>query len=117
MELIRTLLVCLIFGGILQEEQRSQPAIVYSHQELLYVAPFTKHIGTSHNIPTELLWRTRRGARAGAKRNRRQRKRIWKESYKLALPSIIMGNVWSMNNKMEELETLVRSQKSTGTAV
>lgn len=49
---------------------------------------------------------------ARAKRNRRQRERAWRETYKLALLSVIMGNVRYANNKMDELETLIRSQRT-----
>lgn len=41
----------------------------------------------------------------------REREGTWRETYRPTLPSITMVNVSSLNNKMEELESLVMSQK------
>ncbi len=49
--------------------------------------------------------------RAKIKRNRRLRERAWRGVFRPAVPPIIMGNARSVNNKMEELESLIRSQK------
>ncbi|KAK0135785.1 hypothetical protein N1851_028349 [Merluccius polli] len=100
-----------LLGQLLHAEQTSQPAIVYSRQELLELAPSAKVAGTRHNIPAELLRKRCRGTRAGIKRNRRRSEKAWRRTFRPALPSIIMGNVRSLNNKFEELEALVRSQK------
>lgn len=51
-----------------------------------------------------------RGIRAGVKRNRRQRERAWRKSFKPAILTVVMGYIRSLSNKMEELESLVRSQ-------
>ncbi|XP_060947988.1 serine/threonine-protein phosphatase PP1-beta catalytic subunit-like [Limanda limanda] len=55
-------------------------------------------------IPEELR-RRRRGCRAGVKRRERKRR------FKPCLPSVIMGNVRSLPNNMEELTALTRLQR------
>uniref|UniRef100_A0AAQ5Z3V2 CLN6 transmembrane ER protein a n=1 Tax=Amphiprion ocellaris TaxID=80972 RepID=A0AAQ5Z3V2_AMPOC len=55
------------------------------------------------DIPAELR-RRRRGCRAGLKRREKRRR------YKPSVPSVIMGNVRSLPNKMEELTVLTRLQ-------
>ncbi|KAJ8385610.1 hypothetical protein AAFF_G00184720 [Aldrovandia affinis] len=65
----------------------------------------------THQIPEELK-RNSRGRR-GRGRRARQRKteaRREKRRFKPYLPSIIMGNVRSLANKMDELTALARSQ-------
>ncbi|KAK0131074.1 hypothetical protein N1851_034224 [Merluccius polli] len=111
MEWLFGLLMFALLGQLLHVEQTSQPAIVYSRQELLELAPSAKVASTRHNIPAELLRKRRRVTRAGIKRNRRRSEKAWRRTFRPALPSIIMGNVRSLNNKFEELEALVRSQK------
>lgn len=66
------------------------------------------------DVPEELLQKRRREKQAGVKSNRRKRERVWRDAYRPALPSGIMGNLCSMGNKMEELETLIRSQSLLG---
>lgn len=82
----------------------------YNRQKLLDLAQGSK-FGVRHDIPVEILQRRHRGTRAGVKRNKWRRVRAWRETFKPAIPSITMGNVRSLTNKLEELETLVRAQK------
>ncbi|KAI3360249.1 hypothetical protein L3Q82_014566 [Scortum barcoo] len=56
------------------------------------------------DVPRELK-RRRRGRRAGVERRARRR------CYRPVLPSIIMGNVRSLPNKMDELVALTRHQR------
>lgn len=89
---------------------REAPTFVYTRRELLDLVQGSK-FGIKHDIPKEILRRRHHGIRAGVKRNKKSRERVWKETFKPALPSITMGNVCCLTNKLEELETLVRSQK------
>lgn len=100
-----TLLVQLLYA-----EHMIQPTMVDSCKELLELAPLAKVAGTRHNIPAELIKRRRQGRRAGIKRNRRRGMNM-ERTFRPALPSIIVGNVRSLNNKFEVLESFVRSQK------
>lgn len=75
---------------------------VFSSEELFSLN--LRKSGVSHPIPAELK-RRYRGCRAGAGLKARK----WR--YKPFLPSIIMGNVNSLTNKSDELETLVKTQK------
>uniref|UniRef100_A0A665T724 Reverse transcriptase domain-containing protein n=1 Tax=Echeneis naucrates TaxID=173247 RepID=A0A665T724_ECHNA len=74
----------------------------YSREELLGLKT-TAHAGIRHHIPAELR-RRYRGCKAGAKLkakladNRRR--------FKPSIPSIIMGNVNSLPNKIDELSAL-----------
>ncbi|KAI4904532.1 hypothetical protein NFI96_034261 [Prochilodus magdalenae] len=68
------------------------------------------------NIPEELWRRTHRGCRGGTKqrtgKSRAKRRRLMeKKGYKPRLPTLIMGNVRSLANKMDELAALAMSQK------
>ena len=91
------------------EPQGLQPLkITYTRQELLDLAQLSRIAGSRRDIPAEILRKRRRGTRAGTKR--KQKRRAFKRTFKPALPTVIMGNVRSLNNKTEELESLVRSQ-------
>lgn len=87
-----------------------QTAVVYTRQELLNIGHFSTY-GIRHDIPRELLKRRHRGTRAGVKRNKRRLARTWRATFKPAVPSITMGNVRCLTNKLDELETLIRNQK------
>ncbi|XP_065817350.1 uncharacterized protein [Labrus bergylta] len=62
------------------------------------------HPAERPDIPAELR-RKRRGCRAGVKCREKKRR------YKPSVPSLIMGNVRSLPNKMEELTALTRLQR------
>lgn len=70
--------------------------LVYSREELFALKT---NVGTQHNVPAELR-RKFRGCKAGAKLKAAQRR------FKPAIPSILMGNVNSLPNKMDELLAL-----------
>ncbi|XP_072547785.1 sialoadhesin-like [Salminus brasiliensis] len=68
------------------------------------------------NVPEDLWRRTHRGYRGGTtRRTGTARARRWrlmeKRGYRPRLPSLSMGNVRSLANKMDEPAALVRSQK------
>lgn len=95
----------LLFLGLLATtfgEPVSRP-IVYSRDQLLALSNSRVLPEEGHEIPKE-LWHRRRGCRAGAKYRERRRRN------KRSIPSILMGNVRSLPNKMEELMALTRLQ-------
>ncbi|KAK7880206.1 hypothetical protein WMY93_033125 [Mugilogobius chulae] len=59
--------------------------------------------GQRHEIPAELK-RKYRGSRAGRRRRLRRRR------YKPYIPSVVMGNVRSLANKMDELTALTKTE-------
>ena len=77
--------------------------IVYSRDQLLALRTAAK--GDKHQIPAEILRKTRRGRRGG---------RILREkrnSARPVLPSVIMGNTRSLANKADELAALARFER------
>ena len=72
---------------------------VYTRDQLLALQTQAQQIGSYVDFPEDIIIRKprRRGHRGGVKSHYRKR---WKRG---ALPSIIMGNVRSLNNKMDEL--------------
>ncbi|XP_051814888.1 uncharacterized protein LOC127537121 [Acanthochromis polyacanthus] len=76
---------------------------IYSREELFSLRQ--NKSGLQHPIPVDIL-RCFHGCRAGAKVKARK----WR--YKPFLPSVIMGNVNSLPNKSDELETLVKTDKT-----
>jgi len=76
-------------------------SLVYSREELLALRRSTH--GQRHNIPEE-RHRRYRGCKAGAKLKARLAEK--RRRFKPSLPSVIMGNVNSLPNKMDELSTL-----------
>ena len=77
--------------------------IVYSREQLLALSQARPPQWERPSIPVKLR-RRRRGCRAGVQHRAKRRR------YKPAVPSIIMGNVRSLPNKMEELSALTRLQ-------
>ncbi|KAK0131579.1 hypothetical protein N1851_033755 [Merluccius polli] len=75
--------------------------IVYTRDELLTLSKPPPFTGTRHQIPEELR-RRRRGCRAGLMRKARRRR------FKPCIPSIVMGNVRSLVNKVDKLGALIR---------
>lgn len=78
-------------------------SIVYSREQLLALSQVRLPPGERPHIPVKLR-RRRRGCRAGVKHQEKRRR------YKPAVPSVIMGNLRSLPNKMEELTALTRLQ-------
>lgn len=80
---------------------------VYLKSELLALRKISA--GIKHNIPIELKKRYR-GTRAGAKLKARAiAKKERRRRYKPTIPSVVMGNVNALSNKVDELFALVRS--------
>ena len=78
--------------------------VVYHRDQLLMLSKVKIISEITSQIPKELK-RKRRGCRAGV----RQREKRWR--FKPFLPTVVMGNVRSLANKMDELQVLARSQK------
>ncbi|CAI5651296.1 unnamed protein product [Oreochromis niloticus] len=88
------------------ERVEVRPPIVYSRDQLLALgASAALPTAEQANIPREVR-RKRRGTRAGIGRRSKFRR------YRPAIPSIIMGNVRSLPNKVDELAALTRHQRS-----
>ncbi len=80
--------------------------LIYTREELLECRA---HAGTPPTDIAAELRRRRRGKRAGIKtRERRQRNR---RRYQPCLPSVVMGNMRSLANKLDEIATLTSSQQ------
>ncbi|KAK0155060.1 hypothetical protein N1851_002626 [Merluccius polli] len=82
----------------------SSGGIVYTREQMIALCKPVLLPGDRPAIPQELRGK-HRGCRAGTKR-REKRKR-----HKPAVPAIIMGNVRSLGNKMDELSALVKTQR------
>lgn len=100
-------------------QQHGAGFFVYTRDQLIALQPASIFDPTLYrilNIPDEIRRRTVRGCRDGRKRRRRkveQSQAVRKEKarkYKPYLRSLIMGNMRSLNNKMDELTALVRKQ-------
>ncbi|XP_054866081.1 uncharacterized protein LOC129348770 [Amphiprion ocellaris] len=100
-------LLCLLLFSELFKSASGDPfshgSIVYSREQLLALSQARPPSWERPDIPAELR-RRRRGCRAGLKRREKRRR------YKPSVPSVIMGNVRSLPNKMEELTALTRLQ-------
>ncbi|XP_017537692.1 uncharacterized protein LOC108410896 [Pygocentrus nattereri] len=83
---------------------RSHGSIVYNRGQLLALRQTAVLPDERPDISRELR-RKRRGCRAGALRRTKRRR------YRPVLPSVIMGNVRSLPNKMDELAALTRHQR------
>lgn len=107
------LLTFLPLGQLLAKPRSNIKKLVTtcSRQELLELAPFSKLAGCNHSIPAEILKKRHSGTRAGIKRNRQQRERALRGVLWPTHPSVAMGNICCLKNKMEELEGLTRTQK------
>ncbi|TWW65035.1 hypothetical protein D4764_22G0006820 [Takifugu flavidus] len=98
------LLISSLFDTASGDPSQSRGSLVYSRDQLFALrssAPLPKE---RPDVPPELM-RTKRGCRAGVERRARRRR------YRPVLPSIIMGNVRSLPNKMDELAALTRHQR------
>ncbi|KAF7644468.1 hypothetical protein LDENG_00221520 [Lucifuga dentata] len=103
--LVRVVACLLLFFGLFgtsSGDPFSRGSVVYTHEQLLALCDTKILPNKRPEIPKELR-RRRRGFRAGAKYRERRR-------YKPCVPSVIMGNVRSLANKMEELTALSRLQ-------
>ncbi|KAK7922573.1 hypothetical protein WMY93_009475 [Mugilogobius chulae] len=79
--------------------------LVYTKEQLLALRSAAVLPRDRHDIPADLLKKTRRGCRAGRKLRERKRR------FRPVLPSVIMGNVRSLSNKTDELAALTRYQR------
>ena len=79
--------------------------IVYTRDQLLALSSTAVPPHEQPDVPRELR-RRRRGCRSGAVRHRR------KTCYRPVLTSVIMGNVRSLPNKMDELTVLTWHQRN-----
>lgn len=89
--------------SILAQQHHVDGAIVYNRDLLFSLRPGGL-VRERPEIPKEM----RRRCRAGAKCQ------VRKTSYKPYLPSITVGNVSSLANKIDELAALARSQREYG---
>ena len=89
--------------------ENSNTKRIYSRNQLLEIR--TKTTPERTHVPgvPEEIRRPYRGCRAGAKVKARLLAKRWK--YKPTVPSCVMGNVNSLPNKMDELASLVRTEK------
>ena len=89
-----------------------QRRIVYSRDQLMELKP-AGLATVKEDIPAELWRKTHRGCRGNGSLWRRKGAKhcrlMEKKTYKPCLPSLIMGNVRSLGNKMDELTSLTRS--------
>ncbi|XP_061132343.1 uncharacterized protein LOC133152617 [Syngnathus typhle] len=103
-----TFIVCsrLIFElfGVASGEPSILGSVVYTRDQLLAWRYTTLPCGLRTEIPKEIRPQ-RKGCRAGVKCRQRKRR------YKLCLPSVIMGNMRSLQSKMEVLTALTRTQR------
>ncbi|XP_035812432.2 uncharacterized protein LOC118471519 [Amphiprion ocellaris] len=91
--------------------QTSINRLVYSKAELLTLENNVK-AGVRHLIPPELR-RKYRGCRARRKHKAKMKARITNRTlFKPPIPSVVMGNVNALTNKMDELTALIGSQRS-----
>merc|ERR1712035_180988 len=98
-QLVRVVICLLLTFGLFKTtlgDPFSHGSFVYTRDQLLALCHTRVLPSERLQIPEELR-RRRRGCRAGAKRRERKRR------YKPAILSVIMGNVRSLPNKMEEL--------------
>ncbi|CAM4427607.1 unnamed protein product [Leuciscus chuanchicus] len=79
--------------------------IVYIRHQLLALRRAAEILRDRHVIPPELLYKTRRGCRAGKKLREKKRR------FRPAVPSVTMGNLRSISNKTDELSALTRYQR------
>ncbi|KAK7913293.1 hypothetical protein WMY93_013504 [Mugilogobius chulae] len=79
--------------------------LVYTKEQLLALRSAAVSPRDRHEIPADLLKKTRRGCRAGRKLREKKRR------FRPVLPSVIMGNVRSLSNKTDELAALTRYQR------
>lgn len=96
-----------LFLTVSGDSARSHGPIVYSRDQLLALGSNAVLPNDKPDVPCELK-RRRQGSRAGVARRARRRK------YRPFLPSIVMGNVRSLPNKMDELAALIQHQREYG---
>jgi len=98
--------IFLLFPTLFVKESHVEKSgsVVYSWDQLIALGKPLLLPWVRTEIPEELQ-RRHRGCGAGAKR------RAEKGKYKPSVPAIIMGNVGSLGNKMDELGALIRNQR------
>ncbi|TWW68206.1 hypothetical protein D4764_19G0000040 [Takifugu flavidus] len=98
------LLISSLFDTASGDPSRSRGSLVYSRDQLFALRSSAALPKERPDVPPELR-RRKRGCRTGVERRGRRRR------YRPVLPSIIMGNVRSLPNKMDELAALTRHQR------
>ena len=86
-------------------------AFVYSGEQLIALMQ-AGMVARPADLPPDLWRKTHRGCRGGKQRRGRRltrNVRLERRKFKPCLPSTVMGNVQSLNNKMDELTALTRS--------
>ena len=85
----------------------------YSREFLCSLADKQQGVSSWSDLPSEIRRRTKRGKRAGTiVKEVKKKKLISKRRFKPCLPSLVIGNVRSLNNdKMDMLEGLTVSQR------
>lgn len=84
--------------------------LVYTRTELLALKD-NVIVGSRHLIPLEIR-RKYRGCRAGRKQKAKLRVRAAnRKRVRPPIPSVVMGNVNALSNKMDELTALIRNQR------
>jgi len=86
-----------LFTSVSADLACSHGSIVYTREQLMALHDTAVLPKGRPDIPRDLRRRKRQGSCAGRERRARRRR------YKPVLPSIIMGNVRSLPNKMDEL--------------
>ncbi|XP_055367950.1 uncharacterized protein LOC129604646 [Betta splendens] len=84
--------------------------IVYTAEQLIALRSAVVLPRDRHEITAEVLVKSRRGRRAGKLRREKTRR------FRPAVPSVIMGNVRSLANKIDELAALTRYQREYRTS-
>ena len=91
-----------------------QHCIVYSRDQLIELKP-AGLATVMEDIPAELWRKTHRGCRGKGLLRQRKRAKHWrlleKKTFKPCLPSLIMGNMRSLGNKMDEYTALTQSHQ------
>ncbi|XP_056887462.1 polyhomeotic-like protein 2b isoform X4 [Takifugu flavidus] len=98
------LLVFSLFNTASGDPSQSRGSLVYSRDQLFALRSSAALPKERPDVPPELR-RRKRACRARVERRARRRR------YRPILPSIIMGNVRSLPNKMDELAALTRHQR------
>ena len=108
----RVIVALLMAGLVIARAQQQQQTLWYSRAQLLALSATGAATIVPANIPDEIR-RTYRGRRGNGRRARLRRAEARRERrrYKPVLPAIVMGNVRSLANKMDELAALARSQR------
>lgn len=101
---IALVFLLVLVTSVLGDPMCNHGRIVYTRDQLLASRSMSMLTGARPDLPRELK-RRKRGRRAGAALRAKKRR------YIPVLPSIVMGNIRSLTNKMDELAALTRHQR------